>query len=87
MKYRPIKNFKVLMYDSYTFQPSYVEFDMINYYTIDNENDRYISINKAIFYKNKTEDKKYFNDYFYSIKEERNFKLRKIYDIYGKKEV
>jgi hypothetical protein len=69
----------VVSYDENTFEPISIIFDF-KYYTINKENDEYISINKCIFYKNKNNKSglRYLYDYFYTKQEERKEKLNKI---------
>ena len=82
MTYIPKKSFKMLSYKNYTFQPFYTHFS-IKEYDVDKENDKLIIINDIIFYKNKSDSygvRGYIHDYFYTIKEHRNLKLKKIYE-------
>jgi hypothetical protein len=73
------KRFRVMTYDEKTFEPSSILFELKEY-IVDKENDKYISINNTIFYKNNDDVSglKYVYDYFYTEKELRKEKLKKL---------
>lgn len=81
MKYLAKKSFNTLSYDKNTFEPISINFELREY-DINNENDKYIAINRVIFSKIKDQySSKYFYDYFYTKKEERKLKLKKIQNV------
>jgi len=88
MKYTPKIKFTVISYDKNTFVPTVIFFNLKEY-NVDKENDKFVLINGAIFYKYKNKIDsieidldvngiKYINDYFYTNKELRKNKLKKL---------
>jgi hypothetical protein len=82
MKYIAKKSFRVLTYNELTYEPRSILFELKEY-NVNTENEDYISINNSIFCKTKHDriGLRYVYDYFYTEKELRKLKLKKLNEI------